>query len=172
MRRLFLSVLGLSVFLASCGSKANNVVILDSLPLKEDSKQNVKSVYQEELEKRITALLKEPVTPLRAPDTIMRVLFLPYASEDGSLVSSHYVYFKVKEGSWILGDYLIGDNKAELPKVVKPLNSSNIGGVVAPVNTPSNSGSENCPICKSNKSKGSSDNGAVNIEGPIKDMAE
>jgi hypothetical protein len=149
------------------------VVILDSLPSKEDSKQNVKSVYQEELEKRITALLREPVTPLRAPDTIMRVLFLPYTSEDGSLVSSHYVYFKVKEGSWILGDYLIEDNKAELPKVVKPLDSGNVGGVVAPVNVPSsNSDSENCPTCKSNKSKGSLGSGAVNIEGPTKDMVE
>ena len=90
---------------------------------KEDSnayKQKEKSLYEKEVQEKILSLLKAPETPLKTPDIIMRILILPYADQNGSLVSNHYIFVKMKEGKWILGDYLIDKNKEE-KRIIRPL---------------------------------------------------
>ncbi|MFN3978487.1 MAG: TraV family lipoprotein [Sulfurihydrogenibium azorense] len=133
MRKVILT-LAVGLFIAGCSSTTNNVVMLDSLPAKKDDsyKETPKSIYQEELEKKLTSLLKTPVTPLKTPDIIVRVLFLPYVAEDGSLVGSHYSYVKIKEGNWILGDYLIEKPYSGSLEggIVKPLDRRDVGGVL------------------------------------------
>jgi hypothetical protein len=65
-----------------------------------------KSLYEIEKEKKTLDVLKETPTPLRTPDTIIRVLMLPYADSNNVLHSYYYTFVKVEDGSWVLGDYL------------------------------------------------------------------
>ena len=63
-------------------------------------------LYREEVNRKLTGLLREPVTPLVAPSQVVRVLLLPYRGESGELFMSRYVYFIAEEPRWIMGDYL------------------------------------------------------------------
>lgn len=78
-----------------------------------------KSLYEKEVEEKLTKLLRTEPTPLRVPDTIVRVLILPYVDESGNLVSQKYVFFRAEEGKWILGEYLLQRGKPI--KEFKPL---------------------------------------------------
>jgi hypothetical protein len=73
-------------------------------PLQESSGE--KSLYEIEKEKKTLDILKETPTPLRTPDTIIRVLILPYTDSNNVLHSYYYTFVKVEDGSWVLGDYL------------------------------------------------------------------
>jgi hypothetical protein len=73
-------------------------------PLQESSGE--KSLYETEKEKKTLDVLKETPTPLRTPDTIIRVLILPYTDSNNVLHSYYYTFVKVEDGSWVLGDYL------------------------------------------------------------------
>lgn len=68
--------------------------------------QKVNLLYQEEVYRKLTGLLRDPVTPLVAPPRIMRVLLLPYKGEGGELFMPRYVYFMADDPRWIIGDYL------------------------------------------------------------------
>ena len=71
-----------------------------------ESSCSEKSLYEIEKEKKTLDVLKETPTPLRTPDTIIRVLMLPYTDSNNVLHSYYYTFLKVEDGSWILGDYL------------------------------------------------------------------
>jgi len=86
---------------------------------KGKNEKKEESLYEKEVKETIVNLLKAPPTPVKVPDTILRVLILPYVSEDGSLNTARYVFVKVEEGRWILGDYLLGEKKGI--KVLTPL---------------------------------------------------
>ena len=77
------------------------------------------SQYEKELKNTYVNLLRNPPSPVKIPDTVIRVLILPYVSEDGSLSSSKYVFFKAEEGRWILGKYLLKEGGS--PTVLTPL---------------------------------------------------
>ncbi len=77
------------------------------------------SLYEKEVQGKILELLKTTPTPLRVPDTVVRVLVLPHVDEKGNLVSQKYIFFRAEEGKWILGDYLL--KKGEPLKELKPL---------------------------------------------------
>ncbi len=64
-------------------------------------------VYQEELHKKLAGLLAQPVTPVVAPPSVMRVLMLPYKGDDNELYMLRYVYIIVDGPKWIMGDYLL-----------------------------------------------------------------
>ncbi|HHJ63325.1 MAG TPA: hypothetical protein ENJ61_00295 [Aquifex aeolicus] len=76
-------------------------------------------LYEKEVKKAIVSLLREPPAPVKAPDTVLRVLILPYVSQDGALNTAKYVFLRVEEGRWILGDYLIGGKEGV--KLLTPL---------------------------------------------------
>jgi hypothetical protein len=65
-----------------------------------------KSLYEIEKDKKTLDVLKETPTPLRTPDTIIRVLMLPFTDSNNVLHSYYYTFIKVEDGSWVLGDYL------------------------------------------------------------------
>ena len=82
-----------------------------SEPLKKDGLEKGADkrgalLYQEEVYRKLTGLLREPVTPLVAPPRIMRVLLLPYKGEGGELFMPRYVYFMADDPRWIMGGYL------------------------------------------------------------------
>ena len=75
----------------------------------EKVKAKVKKVltpYKELKIKKETALLKDPITPIKLPDTIIRVLLLPYVDDKQTFHSGEYLFVKVEEGKWILGNYI------------------------------------------------------------------
>ncbi|MEM5853941.1 MAG: TraV family lipoprotein [Candidatus Aenigmatarchaeota archaeon] len=75
--------------------------------------------YEKERLEMLQKLLQTPPTPLRVPDTVIRVLILPWVDSEGNLNTSRYVFFRVEEGKWILGDYLL--KRGEPIRELKPL---------------------------------------------------
>lgn len=77
------------------------------LKTKKEKKEKKESLYEKEVKEKVVRLLAKPPTPVKVPDTILRVLILPYVGSDGSLNTMKYVFFKVEEGKWVIGNYLI-----------------------------------------------------------------
>jgi len=77
------------------------------------------SLYQRELTEKLTKMVREEPTPLALPPTVLRVFILPYVDVQGRLITQHYIYLKVDEGKWILGDYLL--KKGGPPREFTPL---------------------------------------------------
>lgn len=75
-----------------------------------DSSGQVMSAYREAELTKITKLLKQPVTPIVNPPKVMRILFMPYESEDGMLNMPEYAYIMLDKPKWVMGDYLIQKN--------------------------------------------------------------
>jgi conjugal transfer pilus assembly protein TraV len=65
--------------------------------------------YQDELHKKLAGLLAQPITPVIAPPTVMRVLMLPYQGDENELYMQRYVYIMVDGPKWVMGDYLSKD---------------------------------------------------------------
>ncbi|MGB9811442.1 MAG: type IV conjugative transfer system lipoprotein TraV [Dictyoglomus turgidum] len=80
-----------------------------TLSLEEPPRQTevLVSQYQEELFKKMTQLLKEPKTPLVVPPRVVRVMILPYMSDDSKeFYSARYVYVIVEDPQWTLQNLL------------------------------------------------------------------
>lgn len=75
--------------------------------------------YEKERLEVLQKLLQTPPTPMRVPDTVVRVLILPWVDSEGNLNTSRYVFFRVEEGKWILGDYLL--KRGEPIRELRPL---------------------------------------------------
>lgn len=65
-----------------------------------------KTNYEKERDHLLTKIVKTPPVPMRAPDTILRVLVLPYVDDFGALTAHSYKFVKVDDGKWILGEHL------------------------------------------------------------------
>ncbi|MFN3263484.1 MAG: TraV family lipoprotein [Aquificaceae bacterium] len=89
------------------------------LPQQPASQEPRENLYNKEVQEKLTKLLRETPTPLRVPDTIVRVLVLPYVDEKGNLNAQKYIFFRAEEGRWILGEYLLQKGKAI--RELKPL---------------------------------------------------
>ena len=59
------------------------------------------NVYRHELYQEIAGLVKHPITPVRIPAKLMRVLILGYNRED-RFYSHRYVFFESDKPRWIL----------------------------------------------------------------------
>lgn len=77
--------------------------------------------YEEERLKKTLSTLKESPTPLRLPDTILRVMFLPYVDSKNVLRNSYYAFLKVEDGKWVVGEYLTSQTKSAKTRVLSPL---------------------------------------------------
>jgi hypothetical protein len=172
---LILSLLTGILTLNSCSTTTKErIVYLDNIPPKEDAyKPKEKSIYEKEIQEKVVSLLKAPETPLRTPDVITRVLILPYAKEDGTLIMSHYVFVKMKEGKWILGDYLIDQQKEE-NRVIRPLKE-----IEQPNQTTKNKNTSQLPqlassqqACSSGQCKNINESEAENVKQQMNQMKE
>ena len=65
------------------------------------SQLNTDKVYKHELYQEIAGLVKQPITPVRIPAKLMRVLVLGYDRED-RFYSHRYVFFESDKPRWIL----------------------------------------------------------------------
>ncbi len=77
------------------------------------------SLYRRELMEKLMRMVREEPTPLALPPTVLRVFVLPYVDDQGRLITQHYMYIRVDEGKWILGDYLL--KKGQPPREFTPL---------------------------------------------------
>jgi hypothetical protein len=66
-----------------------------------------------ERQQRMISVLKKPPIPMKMPDKILRVLFLPYVDQNNVLNNYKYSFMKVEEGKWVIGDYLMEPARAD-----------------------------------------------------------
>jgi len=87
-----------------------------------EEKDNMTKYEEEKLNKALSTLKESPM-PLRLPDTILRVMFLPYVDTKNVLRNSYYAFLKVEDGKWVLGEYLSSPNtrKSAKARVFTPL---------------------------------------------------
>lgn len=81
--------------------------ILIQMKMSEDIERKKRAVEMEK-DNKLSNIINRPVTPLRTPDTILRVLILPYEDDNGVLNGWKYSYIKVDNGKWVMADYLSG----------------------------------------------------------------
>jgi hypothetical protein len=113
----------LSFLLVGCATKTQEVSLRHIEPKVEvkEAKQEKEeeSLYRRELMEKLMKMVREEPTPLALPPTVLRVFVLPYVDDQGRLITQHYMYLKVDEGKWILGDYLL--KKGQPPREFTPL---------------------------------------------------
>lgn len=80
---------------------------------------NGKSSFERERDIMMTKLVKTPPTPVRVPDTILRVLIMPYTDDSGVLTAQSYKFTKVDDGKWIMGEYI--DKEGQGIQMLTPL---------------------------------------------------
>jgi hypothetical protein len=114
----FVVLLGfLLVGCAAQTQQANIRHIEPKTPAKQEREEE--SLYRRELMEKLMRMVREEPTPLALPPTILRVFVLPYVDDQGRLITQHYMYIRVDEGKWILGDYLL--RKGQPPREFTPL---------------------------------------------------
>ena len=79
--------------------------VLVQMKMSEDIERKKRAVEMEK-DNKLSNIINRPVTPLRTPDTILRVLILPYEDSNGVLNGWKYSYVKVDDGKWVMADYL------------------------------------------------------------------
>ena len=114
--------------LAGCAAstqtqQANLKHIEPQTPVKQEKEED--SLYKRELMEKLMKMVREEPTPLALPPTVLRVFVLPYVDDQGRLITQHYLYLKVDEGKWILGDYLL--KKGQPPREFTPLKKEESG---------------------------------------------
>jgi conjugal transfer pilus assembly protein TraV len=92
-------------------SEAQKIDPLHDSPLIKDRPQKKENefisqlrqddVYREELYQEIARLVRQPITPVRIPAKLMRVLILGYNRED-RFYSHRYIFFESDKPRWIL----------------------------------------------------------------------
>jgi hypothetical protein len=127
MKRLIIGIAALLIF-AACSDKNVRVIvpledktieeILTNDELTDDQKvalikermrgiiDREKPQVQVERDTRLSAVIRKPLSPLKTPEKVLRVLILPYADDTNVLHTWKYSFVTVDEGQWILGDYL------------------------------------------------------------------
>jgi len=65
------------------------------------------SMYQEEVKRKLTGLLRMPNAPILAPPKVVRILVLPYRGDGNELFMMRHIYFMADEPRWVLGENLM-----------------------------------------------------------------
>lgn len=79
--------------------------------------------YEKEKMQKMLSILKESPTPLRTPDTILRVMILPYIDSSNTLHNYSYTFVKVEDGNWLIGEYLLKPQSSS-KLVLHPIDSN------------------------------------------------
>lgn len=93
------------------GKPVNDKTLYESLLLK-------KSILAHDKTKLEESLINSPDTPIYIHSKILRMLVMPYVDTDNRLHTYQYIYFKIKKGGWLLGNYLM---QSKTGKVFNPL---------------------------------------------------
>ena len=66
------------------------------------------NAYEDVMFGKMADLLKEPVAPIVAPPSVIRVLFLSYKGDGNELFMPRFTYFFADDPKWVMGDYILG----------------------------------------------------------------
>ena len=124
---LFLSISVVPTLLSGCattytgdkllklpsGEPVNNKAIYESLLLKKSILEKDKTALEE-------SLINGPNTPIYIHSKILRMLVMPYVDTLNRLHTYQYIYFKIRKGGWLLGNYLM---RSETNRIFNPLGS-------------------------------------------------
>jgi hypothetical protein len=89
------------------------------------------SALEQERQRVMLNILKQPPIPLKTPDKVLRILLLPYVDENDVLHNYTYTFLKVEEGKWVLGDYLMEPAKAGR-RILRPMEGASKEPVARP----------------------------------------
>ncbi len=67
-------------------------------------KKSTVSLYQDALYSKMTGLLNDPVTPMIAPPSVLRVLIFPYRGDGNRLFMPRFAYIMLEDPRWILDE--------------------------------------------------------------------
>lgn len=67
---------------------------------------SAEETFRQAVYEKLGKLVKEPKAPLMNPPGSLRVWILPYEGEDGSLFMDRFVFLKIAEPAWTLGQPL------------------------------------------------------------------
>lgn len=109
------------VLFTGCSMKEPEVSKLIKVePNKKIDNNITDSIYEINRKSELANLIKSPAIPVKTPDKIIRVLLMPYVDKNNILQTSSFMFTKVDEGKWIIGDYL--NNEGEFtPQTLSPL---------------------------------------------------
>jgi conjugal transfer pilus assembly protein TraV len=65
-------------------------------------------IYQDALYSKMAGLLGDPVTPMIAPPTVLRVLIFPYRGDGNRLFMPRFAYVILEDPQWILDEMKAG----------------------------------------------------------------
>jgi len=114
-----LGLLSMSLF-SGCSSKQQSKLI--QIDPKKSIKELSQSVYEKGRKEELAKIIDSPVIPVKTPDKILRVLMLPHVDKNNILQTSSFLFVKVDEGRWIIGEYL-NDTKTVESQTLSPLNT-------------------------------------------------
>ncbi|MGJ0493285.1 TraV family lipoprotein [Aliarcobacter cryaerophilus] len=111
-----------SIFILTGCAEKNNT---ENVGLKKVSQEEkfikIDSLYEKERKAFLSETMYSPKIPVKTPDKILRILFMPYVDEDMNLQTENFHFIKVDDGRWILGEYLNGQDRTNSPKNLTPL---------------------------------------------------
>lgn len=110
-------------------SVARSKPVLESGGKQREPQQEMPSL-EIERQQRMISVLKKPPVPLKTPDKILRVLFLPYVDQNNILNNYKYSFMKVEEGKWVIGDYLMESARADRA-IINPIENTQKSGVTS-----------------------------------------
>jgi hypothetical protein len=125
---LFLSISVVPALLSGCattytgdkllrlpsGKPVSDKSFYESLLLKKSILEKDKTALEE-------SLINGPNTPIYIHSKILRMLVMPYVDTLNRLHTYQYIYFKIRKGGWLLGNYLMNDAKRN--RIFNPLGS-------------------------------------------------
>ena len=109
------------VFIGCAGKSQEMSKLVHVDPVRKNIENNVTdSIYEINRKAELANLIKEPAIPVKTPDKIMRILLLPYVDKNQLLQTSSFMFTKVDDGKWIIGDYLNQESES-VSKTLMPL---------------------------------------------------
>ena len=100
-------------YCASCYDENDPAKSIEALT--GESPGQAESLYQKELHKRLAGMLRQPITPMVAPPTVIRGIILPYRGDMKGLYGERYFYMMVDEPKWVIGEFNRDRSGEEVP---------------------------------------------------------
>lgn len=103
IKRVILASIIVMMMFQGCAEKSK-IIYID--PKTKQDINRTDSLYEVNRKEELAKLIQEPIVPLKTPDKVLRVLMLPYVDKNNLLQTSNFIFVKVDDGKWIIGDYL------------------------------------------------------------------
>jgi len=146
IKKVIIGLLSLSFLYGCATTKQIPPTALVKLPgkkiVKVDNQPYTKlTPLDEQLSRQKTmlemSLTQKAPTPIWIPPLIAKVLIMPYIDKSEALHTSQYVFIKLKDGKWLIGNYLMEDTGNV--RVINPLKA-----LPKKVGTPNNFKTNRC----------------------------